>query len=85
VSFVHPVSTFKEDVPYCLAPVATLAFVGVGFVDGMEVSAQADLACAHLCNDRADRSMRANMCSKYSFPWPNPEFKKLSAMLGRFP
>jgi hypothetical protein len=52
--------------------VAALAFVGVGLVDGMEVSAQADLACAHLCDDRADRSVCADMCDKCPFPWTNP-------------
>jgi hypothetical protein len=46
---------------HCLAPVAALALVGVGLVDSVEVSAQADLACAHLCDDRTDRSVCANM------------------------
>jgi hypothetical protein len=67
VSLVRPVSTFEKDVTYCLTAKAILALIGVGFVDGMEVSAQADLACVHLCNDRADRSVRANMCSECSF------------------
>jgi hypothetical protein len=71
VSFVRPVSTFEEDVTHCLTPKATLAFIGIGLVDGMEVSAQADLACAYLCNDRADRSVRANMWSESSFSWPH--------------
>jgi hypothetical protein len=72
-------------VTHCLAPVATLAFISVGLVDGMEVSAQADLACAHLYNDRVYRSVCANMCSKYSFSWSNPESEELPAMFGRFP
>jgi len=71
VSFVGPVSTFEEDVTHCLTPKVTFAFIGVGLVDGMEVTVQADLACAHLCNDRANRSVRGNMCSMYSFSWPN--------------
>jgi len=56
------------------------AFVSVGLVDGMEVSAQADLACAHLCDDRADRSVCANMCGERPFSRPYTEFEEL-----RFP
>jgi hypothetical protein len=37
--------------------VAALALVAVALVDGVEVSAQTDLGCVHLCDDRADRSM----------------------------
>jgi hypothetical protein len=36
---------------------STLALVRFGLVDSVEVRAQADLACAHLCNHRANRSM----------------------------
>ena len=68
-----------------LAPETTLAFVSVGLVDGMEVSAQADLACAHLCDDRADRSVCANMCGERPFSWPYTEFEELSAVFSRFP
>jgi hypothetical protein len=47
-----------------LAPAAALAFICVGLVDGLEVSAQADLACAHLCDDQADHSVHANVCGE---------------------
>ena len=40
---------------------SALAFVGVRFVDEVEIGAQADLARAHLCNDRADRSGCSNV------------------------
>ena len=39
-----------------LAPVAALALVGVGLVDGVEVCPEANLARTHLCNHRADHS-----------------------------
>jgi hypothetical protein len=61
MSLIGPVSTFQEDVTHCLTPKATLAFIGVGLIDGMEVSAQADLACTHLCDDRADCSVDTYM------------------------
>jgi hypothetical protein len=48
-------------VTHCLAHVAALALVAVALVDGVEVCAQTDLACAHLCDDRADRSMCADI------------------------
>lgn len=38
-----------------LPAVPAVAFVGVAFVDGVEIRAQADLACLHLRDDRADR------------------------------
>ena len=77
VSLVGPVSAFSEDVSHCLAAEATLASVGVGLVDGMEVSAQADLACAHLCDDRADRSVCANMCGEHPFSSPYTSLRAL--------
>jgi hypothetical protein len=61
------VSTFQEDVSHRLAPVAALAFVGVSLVNGVEVGAQADLACAYLCDERANRSVCANMCGERPF------------------
>jgi hypothetical protein len=56
VSFLCPVPAFEKDVSHGLGPVAALALVGVGFLDRMEVGAQAG---AHLCDDRAYRSMCA--------------------------
>jgi hypothetical protein len=55
VSLFDPVSASQKDVAHCLAPEAALALIGVGPVDGMQVGAEADLACAHLCDGRADR------------------------------
>ena len=40
---------------------STLALVRFGLVDGVEVRAQADLACAHLCDHGADSSVCAIM------------------------
>jgi hypothetical protein len=52
-------STFQEHVTQCLAPAAALAFIGT----------QTDLACTHLCDDRADRSVYANVCGERPFSW----------------
>ena len=49
---------------HCLASVSALAFVCVGLVNGLEVGAQADLASAHLRDDRADCSVCANVCGE---------------------
>jgi hypothetical protein len=48
MSFVYPVSAFEYYVLNCLAPIAALAGVGVGLVDGMEIGAEANLAHVHL-------------------------------------
>ena len=69
---------------HCLASVAALALVSVDLVDGVEVCAQADLAGAHLGNDRADRSVYSYMGCEKPFPRPDPEPEELSAMFGRF-
>src|SRR5205823_2102668 len=58
VSLLCPVPTFQKDVAHRLRSAATLALVGVGLVNSVEVGTEADLACAHLCDHRADRSMR---------------------------
>lgn len=70
---------------HCLAPVSSLALVGVGLVDAGEVRAQPNLACAHLRNDRADRSVCASMYGEYVFSWLSPKFEALPAMFGLFP
>lgn len=85
MSFVGPVSTFQEDVAYCLAFVTALAFSGVGLVDGMEVGAQADFAGAHLRDNRADRSVCSSMYSECSLPWPHAKSEELSAVFSLFP
>lgn len=85
VSLVRPVPASEEDVLHCLASVAALTLVSVGLVDGVEVSAQADLAGAHLRNDRADRSVCAYMGGEEPFSGPDSESEELSAVFGRFP
>ena len=70
---------------HCLASIAALALVCVGLVDGVEVDGQADLACAHLCDDRADRSVCANTGGERPFTRSHSESKELSAVFGRFP
>jgi hypothetical protein len=70
---------------YCLGSVSALALVGFGFVDRIKVCSQADLASAHLCDNRADRPMCASMCSERSFTRSDPKPKEFSAMFGLFP
>jgi hypothetical protein len=41
-------------VPYSLRTAAALAFVGIGLVDEVKICPQANLACAHLRDCRAD-------------------------------
>jgi hypothetical protein len=67
-----------------LAPIAALAPVGVGLVDGMKVTAQADLTIAHLCDDRADRSMCAYMCCEDLLSRTGPQMKECSVVFGSF-
>ncbi|EER43777.1 predicted protein [Histoplasma capsulatum H143] len=50
MSFFCPVPAFQEDVSYGLRSVAALALIGVGLIDGVEVSTEADLACPHLAH-----------------------------------
>jgi hypothetical protein len=85
VSFFDPVSAFEEDVAHCLAPVVTLALVGVGFLNNVEVGAQAYLAIAHLGENRANRSVCSDMYRERPFAGPYPEFEELSAVFSRFP
>jgi hypothetical protein len=58
---------------HCLAPVSAFALVGVGFLDGMQVREQANLACAHLCDNRADCSVYPTVDCECSFSWAGPE------------
>ena len=46
---------------------SALAFVGIRFVDGVKICAQADLARAHLRDDRADRSGSSEVHFENSF------------------
>ena len=63
VSLFHPVSALKEDVSCGLPSLVTLALIGIALVDGMEIRAQ-NLACAHLRDARADRTVCADVCGK---------------------
>jgi hypothetical protein len=83
--FLAPVPTLQEDVSHGLRSVVALALVGVSFVDCVQVCSEADLACTHLCDHRADRPMCANMGVEGRLSWPYPKFEKLSSMPGRFP
>jgi hypothetical protein len=85
VTLLHLIPTFQENVAHRLWSAATLALVGVGLVDGVEVGTKADLACAYLCDHRADRSVRANMCVKCRSSWTYAESEELSAMRRLFP
>ena len=69
---------------YRLWPISALALVGVGLVNGIEICPQADLAGAHLCDNRADCFMCADMCFKKPFPWLDSKSIELSTMLGIF-
>jgi len=85
VSLVRPVPAFQEDVSYGLRPATALAFVGVGFVDGVEVSTQADLACAHLRDYGADRAVRSDVRIECCLAWPRSKPEEFSAVLGGLP
>jgi hypothetical protein len=50
MSFVHLVSAFKYYVLNCLAPIAALAGVSVGLVNGIEIGMEANLARVYLYN-----------------------------------
>ncbi|PMD20133.1 hypothetical protein NA56DRAFT_185954 [Hyaloscypha hepaticicola] len=57
MSFLYPVPTFQKDVLRRLSSATTLALVGVGLVNSVEVGTEADLARTHLCDHGADRSV----------------------------
>ena len=82
LSFLTPVSALEQDMSYGLSSIATGAFVGVGLLDDVEVRAQANLAITHLCDDRADHSVGAQMRVQGAFSGPDPKSEKLSAVLG---
>jgi len=85
LSFFCPVSALKQDVPYGLRSIAALAFVGIRFVDGVEVCAEADLAAAHLRDHGADGSVHPAMQVQCRFPWFDPKLEELSSVLGCLP
>lgn len=84
-SFVCPVSAFEQDMPHRLRSAPALTLVGVGHIDAVEVGPETDLACAHLCDYRADRSMRPAVRVEYCFAWPNSQFEQGPAMPVVFP
>lgn len=85
MSFVHPVSAFEYYVLNCLAPIAALAGVSVGLVDGLEISAEANLARAHLGDGRTDCPVCAGVCRENVLSRPDPELVEVSALLVLFP
>lgn len=85
LSFVRPVSALEQDMAHRLAPVATLALVGVSLVDGVEVGPEADLGCTHLRDDGAYLSVCARMCGEHALSRPDSELEEFSAMFGLFP
>ncbi len=85
MSFLYPVPTFEQDVSYGLGSVAALAFVGINFVDGVQVCAQADLACTYLRDDRTDGLVGTRVDLKLVLSWLNPELIELSAVFGILP
>lgn len=85
MSLLAPVPALEQYVSYGLSSLVALALVDVGLVDCMQVSAQADLASAHLCDDRAYCSVCANMGVECCSSWLYAKSEELSTMLGRFP
>ena len=73
--FVGLVPILQEDVAYRLRSVATLALVGLGLVDRIEVCAQADLAGAYLRYHRTNRSVCILVCLSIAFPGQAPSLK----------
>jgi hypothetical protein len=61
MSLLRPGPTLQEDMTHRLRSESTLALVRFGLVDSVKVRSQADLACTYLCDDRANRSVRAIM------------------------
>lgn len=64
---------------------ATLTFVRIGLVDGVEVGLEANLACTHLRDYRANCPVCANVRVEYRLPLSHPELKELSTVLGVLP
>lgn len=68
-----------------LSSAATLALVGIGLVNGVEVGTEADLARTHLCDHGADRSVCVFVDFECVFSRPGAEPKELSTMFRVFP
>ena len=58
LSFCGPVPASQKDVFDVLGSLVTGALFGLGLVDSIEVSSQANLAGPHLADDGADRSWK---------------------------
>lgn len=85
LSFVRPISAFEQDVANRLVSMATRALVCVGFLDGVEICPETDLARTHLCDHRANRSVYARVRGEYAFARPDSEFEEFSSLFGLFP
>jgi hypothetical protein len=70
LSFLDPVSELQEYVLHRLGTKVVLAFVCLRFVDCVEICKQADIACADLRDDRADRSVCAKTSDVLKFSLP---------------
>jgi hypothetical protein len=70
---------------YSLQTAAALAFVGISLVDEVKICLQANLACAHLHDYRADYSVYSQMCIEDHFSWPNSKSEEAPAVLRIFP
>lgn len=66
LSFIHLVSTLKQNIAHCLVPVVILAFVDVSLVNGMEIGTEADLICTLVWPELITLCMP--MRGKSSFP-----------------
>jgi len=76
LSFFTPVSAFEKDVSHSLSSIAARALARIGLVDGMQIRRQAELASTQLGDDRADRSMGAQMSGQGSFSGSDPQSKE---------
>ena len=85
ISLVYLVPVFEKNVIYYLVSESVLAFISIGLINRMEICIQTNLAGIHLCDDRADSSVYADIYRERSFSWSDTEFEELSAILGLFP
>lgn len=65
--------------------VAALTFVRIALVNRVEVGPEANLACTHLCDYRANCPVDANVRVEYRLPWSHPELKETLGASGCCP
>ena len=70
---------------YGLPSVATLALIGLGSVDGMQVRLQADFGGAHLCDERTDDSVHPCVCFQGCFARTGVDMVEVSTVFGGIP